>query len=122
MPHSYVAYNTFLGKNKVRFWNSSDCTVEKNIAGDEFYDEGSGTSNYSDNIIIETSYNTYDNNINDSGLQTVNLSSTHGAFAGDSPYVISGVPSAPVIEDLIVPTTVEYGSKMNVTIKVSVQK
>ena len=46
----------------------------------------------------------------------------YGAFAGDSPYVISGIPSAPVIEDLVVPTTVEAGSKMKVTIKVGIQK
>ena len=124
MPHSYVAYNTFLGNNKINFSDSGDCTVEKNISGDEFYESSSGTSNYSDNIIIESikAYNTYDNSIIDSGVQALNLSTTHGAFAGDSPYVLSGVPSAPVFEDLVVPTTVEYGSNMNVTIKLNIQK
>ena len=49
-------------------------------------------------------------------------SATYGAFAGGSPYVISGIPAAPVIEDLVVPTSVEAGSKMKVTIKVGIQK
>ena len=51
-----------------------------------------------------------------------NVTSTYGAFAGDSPYVLAGVPSGPVIQDLVVPTTVEMGSKMNVTIKIGMQK
>ena len=124
MPHCYIAYNTFLGDNRIRLWDCGDCTVEKNISADEFYNAGSGTNSYNDNIIIESikAYNTYDKDINDSGVQALNLSTTHGAFAGDSPYVISGIPSAPVIEDLVVPTTVEYGSNMNVTIKLNIQK
>ena len=122
LPHAYIAYNTFLGNCGVRMWDSGDCTVEKNISGEAFYNSGSGVSNYSDNIVIANTYNTYDNDIIDSGVLALNWSATQGAFAGDSPYVISGVPSAPVIEDLIVPATVEFGSKMNVTIKVGVQK
>ena len=124
MPHSYIAYNTFMGNNTIRLWDCGDCTVEKNISADKFYDSGSGTNSFDDNIIIESlkDNNTYDNNIIDSGVQALNLSTTHGAFAGDSPYVISGLPSAPIIEDLQAPTTVEYGSMMNVTIKVGVQK
>jgi len=113
---------TFLGKGGIRLWDSGDCTVEKNISGKAFYNSGSGVSSLNDNIVIENSYNTYDNNIIDSGVKALDWSTTHGAFAGDSPYVISGLPSAPVIEDMVVPTTVEYGSKMNVTIKVGVQK
>lgn len=118
----YIAYNTFLGNNGIRLWNSGDCTVEKNISSLAFYQEGSGTSSYNDNVLIPTTYNTADNYIKDKELKELNLSSTHGAFAGDSPYVISGLPSAPVIEDLEVPTTVEYGSTMNVTLKIGVQK
>lgn len=123
MPHCYVAYNTFLGKNGIRFWDCGNCTIEKNIGGSDFYTEGSANS-FNDNIVTDAvrPYNTSGNNIIDKELKELNLSSTHGAFAGDSPYVISGLPSAPVIEDLEVPTTVEYGSTMNVTLKIGVQK
>ena len=123
-PHSYIAYNTFLGNNSICLWDCGDCTVEKNISANGFYDAGSGTSSYNDNIIDESIkvYETSGKSINDAGVRDLNLSTTHGAFAGDSPYVISGVPSAPIIEDLVVPTTAEYGSKMNVTIKAGIQK
>ena len=47
---------------------------------------------------------------------------THGAFAGTDPYVISGVPSGPVITDMKIPTTLEVGNKLNVTIKVDVSR
>ena len=56
--------------------------------------------------------------------EILNLSKglAYGAFAGNDPYILSGVPAGPVVQDLIVPTTVEKGSKMNVTIKVGVVK
>jgi len=45
-----------------------------------------------------------------------------GAFAGDDPYVISGIPAGPVIQDITVPSTVEQGGTLNVTIKLGIQK
>ena len=45
-----------------------------------------------------------------------------GAFSGDTPYVLSGVPAGPIVEDLVVPATVEKGSKLQVTIKVGIQQ
>ncbi len=78
------------------------------------------TCNFGDNLVMETTFDV--DKQTDKDVKDMNLSSTHGAFAGDSPYVLSGIPSAPIIEDLVVPTTVEYGSNMQVTIKVNVQK
>lgn len=45
-----------------------------------------------------------------------------GAFSGTDPYVISGVPAGPVINDIEMPTTVEMGTKLNVTIKVDISR
>lgn len=45
-----------------------------------------------------------------------------GAFNGDDPYVISGIPAGPVIQDITVPATVEQGGTLNVTIKLGIQK
>jgi len=45
-----------------------------------------------------------------------------GAFSGTDPYVISGVPTGPVIKDLEMPTTIEKGSKLNVTIKIDISR
>ena len=47
---------------------------------------------------------------------------SRGAFNGDDPYVISGLPSGPVVEDITVPASVAMGSKLNVTIKLGVTK
>lgn len=116
---SYFAYNTILNKGEIgwRLSSTSGITFEKNIW---FKQPERSNCNFSDNLELDASFNPTTQT--DKDVQALNLSTTHGAFAGDSPYVISGIPSAPVIEDLVVPTTVEYGTKMNVTIKVSVQK
>ncbi len=46
----------------------------------------------------------------------------YGAFAGNDPYVISGIPAGPMIEELTIPTSVEEGSVMEVTIKFGTAK
>lgn len=45
-----------------------------------------------------------------------------GAFAGTDPYVISGVPTGPFINDIEMPTSIEMGSKLNVTIKIDISR
>lgn len=44
-----------------------------------------------------------------------------GAGAGTDPYVISGIPAGPMIEDIDMPTTVEKGKSMEVVVKVKVK-
>lgn len=137
---SYVAYNTMLGyvnydtpgNGHFRHINSS--TIENNIIRDQsviYGGWGSDDNEWSNNYIasalfdgngeeVHKSYKT-DKDIRDAELSLTN-GQNYGAFAGDSPYVLSGIPAAPVIQDLVMPTTVEKGSKMNVTIKVGIQK
>jgi hypothetical protein len=45
-----------------------------------------------------------------------------GPFVGDDPYVISGIPAGPMVQDISVPVSVEQGKTLNVTIKLGVQK
>lgn len=45
-----------------------------------------------------------------------------GAWAGDAPYVISGVPVGPVIESVKVPVSVEQGKQLPVTVTLKVQQ
>lgn len=45
-----------------------------------------------------------------------------GAFAGEDPYVISGVPSGPVIEDVEMPVSVDVTEKLEIKVKVKIQK
>ena len=45
-----------------------------------------------------------------------------GAFSGDDPYVISGIPSGPVIESLIIPASAQENGTMNITIKIGMSR
>jgi hypothetical protein len=119
----YIAYNTFR-TSQVYISGTEDTTFEYNIA-QSYKDTGSGNSfsnNYDTNIVNVQATNDFI----DKDYYNIEIPSdvriTYGAFAGDSPYVFSGVPAGPVIQDLVVPTTVEMGSKLNVTIKVGVQQ
>lgn len=120
----YIAYNTFLVNGEtgeVGYWACSNLTFEKNLwAG--YADDDSGTNSYKDNLERESAVNVHDYDGSDADVKDAVYSTEYGAFAGDSPYVLSGVPAAPVIEDLVTPMTVEAGSKMKVTIKVGIQK
>lgn len=142
--HCYIAYNTMIGsKNGVGLASVYASTIEHNIIRlAEIAEEDKlkthpnwklwlsnihtlDTNEWNDNIELFHSKNdvifTTDKDIRD--LESIKeYSSNYGAFAGDSPYVLSGIPAAPVIEDLVVPTTIEAGRKMNVTIKLGIQK
>lgn len=119
---STIAYNTFRSAKVII--NVTNCTIEHNLwIG--VNDKGSNNSinnNYETNIISTQATNDFI----DSDYYKLEIPedviSKYGAFAGDSPYIMSGVPSGPIITDLVVPTTVETGSKMNVTIKVEMIK
>lgn len=118
----YVAYNTF--RTSQVYIYSTNSTYEHNIY-QSYKDTGKGnslTDNYETNIVNTQATKDFI----DKDYYAIEISndvkSTYGAFAGNSPYVLAGVPSGPVIQDLIVPTTVEMGSTMNVTIKIGMSK
>jgi len=121
--NSYIAYNT-TKLSSINFNGVNNSTIEYNIAPD--FKSASTDNSFSNNY--ETTV--YNKGIGgksiDSDYYAIELPSEdqgkYGAFEGDSPYILSGVPSGPVIQDLVVPTTVEMGTKMNVTIKVGMIK
>lgn len=122
--NSYIAYNTFRNK-LVQLQNTvKNTTFEYNLWKD-YKDNGSGNS-FKDNNKTDIISTQATNDFIDSDYYKLEIPedviSKYGAFAGDSPYIMSGVPSGPIITDLVVPTTVETGSKMNVTIKVEMIK
>jgi len=119
----YIAYNTFR-TSQVYIGGSEDTTFEYNIA-QSYKDTGTGNSfsnNYDTNIVnVQATNDFIDKDYYNIEIPS-DVRSTYGAFAGSTPYVFSGVPAGPVIQDLVVPATVELGSKLNVTIKVGVQQ
>lgn len=124
--NSYIAYNTWNGQP----FSTKNSTFEHNLMTKEIKDTGASYTvvgnSYSDNYVSSAYSKIFNTTYPDGDFAAIEIDdeirSTYGAFAGDSPYVISGIPSGPIIEDMIVPTTVEKGSKMQVTIKVGIQK
>lgn len=132
---SYIAYNTFV--RKLRYSGDKhlrgleNSTIEHNIISVEGTSDNSDGCSFSDNYTyissnaFDSSFSPYTDYSTDLAVRKTELSFSegkYGAFAGDDPYVISGVPSGPVIEDIVVPTTVEKGNTMSVTIKVGITK
>jgi len=126
---SYIAYNTLIPENteNAAFADVITSTIEYNIVPNE---------DVSGNGWNDVKSNNFSNNLNyvgflykeistDKDVQSASASISegiYGAFAGDDPYVLSGIPSGPVIQDLVVPASVEKGSTMSVTVKVGVVK
>lgn len=129
--NSYVKYNTFTydtphGDSYSRhlFSSISNCVIENNIGN--FCDTFMDNNTFKDNMGYPSDY--YENiryeNILDSKIKELDeaISTSHGAFAGDDPYVISGVAVGPVIEDIEVPASVEQGNDMEVKVTIGRQK
>lgn len=121
--NSYIAYNTFRNKN-VQLSSITNTTLEHNLWKD--IKNSSTTNSLNDNYSTDIINTQATNDFIDKDYYALEIPadviSKYGAFAGDSPYVLAGVPSGPVIQDLVVPTTVEMGSKMNVTVKIGMVK
>ena len=121
----YFAYNTFRTE-KFSIYNILNSTFEYNICNK--FELGLNTSgnsienNYATSLYTQATDDFIDKDYYASLEIPADVRATYGAFAGDAPYILSGVPAGPVVQDLIVPTTVEKGSKMSVTVKVGVVK
>lgn len=145
MKESTIAYNTWTSKSFYSMLrNIYNSTINNNIFPlAEADSEDDDNKEYPENL-----YNSRNNNVflfekrwsqkweecdtpfawhtnTDSEIKTIEeelYKDQAGAFSGNSPYVISGVPAGPVINDIDMPTTVEMGSKLNVTIKVDISR
>lgn len=122
--NSYIAYNTFR-TSQLYVGDTNNSTFENNIV-QTIKDVNDGSNSYANNYETNIIHTQATNDFIDKDYYALEIPadviSKYGAFAGDSPYVLSGVPSGPVIQDLVVPTTVEMGSKLNVTVKIGMIK
>ena len=112
VSESYIAYNTSFAHWGESFWNSYNCKIEKNQFNDEAYVKGDKDNTYSDNYWVGDGYQDIqtDKDVRDSLLPQEAYD--YGAFAGNAPYVVSGIPAGPMIEELTIPTSVEEGGTM----------
>lgn len=128
----YIAYNTFTCPKSDQYdkqvLDIKSCTLTKNVfIGNEDLIDG---NSYVDNYMPEQwNITLYEHRDTDLAIKNQKLSDEDaaaiagkGAFNGDDPYVISGIPAGPVIQDLTVPASVEQGNNLNITIKLGVQK
>lgn len=121
----YIAYNTILINDTYNMAYCKGCTIEHNWSQVELYrHEWTNTNSMSDNYVSDdfAEFNRYKADEADFAALDVPARNSYGAFAGSTPYVLSGVPAGPVVQDLVVPASVERGSKLQVTIKVGVQQ
>lgn len=127
IKNSLIQYNTEISYNK----NGNDVFVD-DILGCEVNDNihlsgGMPQNGESNNFIGEHNVNhsighqwKLDSGVKEATDSLTNLG--YGAFAGDDPYVISGVPAGPVIESIDMPVSVEKGKTLDVVVKIKIQK
>ena len=118
---SYIAYNTSYAWWGESLWNSYNCKVEKNIVFTNEFTNNTDNS-YTDNYVIGEYYKDIYTDKDVLNTELPADATSYGAFAGDDPYVISGIPAGPMIEELTIPTSVEEGTTMEVTIKLGSTK
>jgi hypothetical protein len=127
----YIAYNTFTYPDRTLYQSLTSCTVEYNVCvGNEINITGCTIqNNYWPGMKNSSGVSLYEDRTTDLTIKNQQLSeeiaaaiADKGAFNGDDPYVISGIPAGPVIQDITVPASVAQGSTLNVTIKLGVQR
>jgi len=131
LTEGYIAYNTFVYPDRKDFASLTGCTVENNVCvGNQITISGNTMqNNYWPGMRNSSGITLYSDRTTDLTIKNQELSeeiaaaiADKGAFHGDDPYVISGVPAGPMIQDITVPASVQQGSSLNVTIKLGIQR
>lgn len=126
---SNIAYNTIIKDNQEvqSFDNVITSTIEHNIINSKAVSSNGWndvTSNSFENNLIHI-FPDMKNYAYDTDVRVAEAAISegiYGAFAGEDPYVISGIAPGPYIEDIIVPVSVEQGKDMKVTVKIGTSR
>ncbi|MDE6340267.1 MAG: hypothetical protein K2K97_10850 [Muribaculaceae bacterium] len=126
--NSVIKYNTYGSDSACAFRWVNNCVFENNLGGQP--EKAEGKDNTFRNNHPGGDANLYKGTktsqlyVPDSQFKDVDatISTEHGAFAGETPYVLSGVPAGPVIIDLDLPTAVEKGEELKVAVTIGTQK
>ncbi len=119
LTNSTISRNTFF-RQYGAITSVKNSTVEYNING-TLNMGGSDSSTLRNNVTIDipaSSFNT-DKELNNA-VQTSGVNA--GAFSGDDPYVLSGMPRGVRVTDLDMPQSVEQGSDLQITVKVATRR
>lgn len=130
LTESYIAYNTCTSNVLTPWYRGvSNCVFEGNLLPTRFEAENSIFKNecyFSDvDDVVSTPFKDWKTDADIKAVCGAEENADYvgyGAFAGTDPYVISGVPAGPVIEDVTMPVSVEQGKPLEVTVKVKIQQ
>lgn len=115
--YSYIAYNTSYTKWGESFWNTDNCKIEKNVFYTSEIDTGDGNT-IQDNYVAGDVYENIQTDMDVRDTEMPDAAKGYGAFAGEDPYVISGILAGPMIEELTIPASVEEGGTFEATVKI----
>lgn len=127
LTNSVIKYNT-LTYNSAGIYdcgmNVKNCVIEYNLGGTLKNADNSNSTANNSSIDEENPYGFAMYKLTDKDVKDVDtaFTSEYGAFAGATPYILSGTPSGPVVLDLELPTTVGKGEDLNVTVTIGLQK
>lgn len=128
MDNSVIARNTAIS-NESGVRQLTNCTIENNIScniEDSYWANKDNTYNNNQNLSeynINDLYGLYSSRT-DASIMAVDatIATDKGAFSGDDPYVLSGLTTGPVLQDVIVPESVVQGEDLKVTIKIGTSR
>lgn len=127
LENSYIGYNTCIteatstGQYDKFLYDLSGCTVEHNILPEKY--ESTSTNQVNDNYVFtETPYYNTSTEVAIRNAELGFSEGKYGAFSGDAPFVLSGLPAGAFIQSITVPASVEQGKKLNVTLKLGIQQ
>jgi len=116
--NSYVAYNTSLSAwGDVVYWSTGN-KIERNHVYNENFGVGDNDNAYVDNYTTGDLFRNASSVLEIKNMSLPDDAKGKGCFAGSDPFVISGVPTGPMIEELDVPTSAEAGGTMTVSVKI----
>ena len=117
--NSYIAYNTSLDAwGDGTDYSCKGNKFERNLVYTENFGAGDNKNTFIDNY---TTGKLFYNAANEKEVKETELPDGavgKGCFAGDDPFVISGLPTGPIIEELNVPTSAETGGTITVSVKI----
>ena len=126
LDHATISRNTICPKYGLATPELSNCVFENNICPDLTNSATTANGNtYNNNLFLNsTPYSDINYNSTDREVKAIDetLTTTQGAFSGNDPYVLSGLPSGPMIQDVIMPESVAKGENLKVTVKIGSSK
>ncbi len=128
LDNSVISRNTAIN-NESGVRQLTNCTIENNICfniEDSYWANKDNTYNNNHNLSeydVNELYGSYSSRT-DASIMAVDatIATDKGAFSGDDPYVLSGLTTGPVLQDVIIPESVVQGEDLKVTIKIGTSR